>query len=183
MTEEKKIQYLPFHAVNEFMRDDYRLVVLQEVFSSMEKCTNLQRQLITRLVSRGLQIPGFRNSSQAPVSMRIKHSASLFEKSSEFAATIMECWSNLHQELKKIIVPLLKERGWNPQPLELDRSLLPGFMIDWPKTDTFEVLIKAVREAQPTLDESDDNICLMVVWMGNRLPYDLFVGEKAEEKD
>lgn len=181
MNEEKKIQYLPFHAVNEFMRDDYRLTVLQEVFSNLDRCTILQRQLITRLVSRGLQIPGFRNSSQAPVSMRIKHSVSLFEKSAEFAATVIESWSNLHYELKKLTVPLLTERGWNPHPVEVDRSLLPGFMIDWPKTDTFEVLIKTIREAQPSLDESDDNICLMAVWMGNRLPYDLFVGEKAEE--
>lgn len=182
MSDKTKIEYLPFIAVNEFMRDDYRLLILQEVFTALDQCTSMQRQLILRLFSKGVQIPGFRNSSMAPIPIKIKNSPGLFERSNEFAATIMECWSNLHPALKSGMLELLTERGWKPQPLTLDRSMLPGFQIDWPKTDTFEVLSKLIREAHTDLDESDDNISLMAVWIGNRLPYNLFADDTKNEK-
>lgn len=182
MTEKNKVKYIPFHAVNEFMRDDYRLLVLQEVFTSLDKCSGMQKQMIQRLFAKGVQISGFRNSSLAPLGIRIKNSASLFERSSEFAAIIMECWSNLHPVLKSATLDLLTERGWKPQLLSVDRSLLPGFLTDWPKADSFDSLIKAIRESSPDLNESDDNISLMAVWVGNRLPYDLFVKDEVEKE-
>jgi len=175
MSDEKKIEYIPFNAVNEFMREDFRLLVLQEVFNKLELCTSMQRQLILRLFSKGVQISGFRNSGLAPLPIKIKNSTTLFERSAEFAGTIMECWSNLHGELKETMLPILSERGWNPPPIALDRSRLPGFQIVWPKTDTFDSLIKSIHDSQPNLQESDDNISLMAVWVGNRLPYNLFV--------
>ncbi len=181
MSDKSQIEYLPFHAVNEFMRDDYRMTILHEVFNGLEKCTSMQRQLILRLFSKGIQIPGFRNSSLAPLGMKIKNSTSLFIKSSEFSATIMECWSNLHPELKMIMLAQLTEHGWKPQSADTDRSLLPGFQIDWPKKDTFEVLIKEVRESHPEISESDDDISLMAVWIGNKLPYNLFTEESKTE--
>ncbi len=177
MSDKTKIEYVPFRAVNEFMREDYRLTILQEVFTALDQCTSMQKQLILRLFSKGVQIPGFRNSSMAPLPIKIKNSPSIFERSNEFAATIMECWSNLHPVLKTEMLELLTERGWKPQPLAVDRSMLPGFQIDWPKIDTFEVLGKAICDAHPDLNESDDNISLMAVWVGNRLPYNLFADD------
>ncbi len=174
MIDEKKIQVLPFHAVNEFMREDYRLDVLQEVFSALDQCTPMQKQLILRMFSKNVTVPGFRNSGLAPLSIKIKNSPSLFERSHDFAANIMECWSNLHPELKSAMHTLLIEQGWVLEPLEADRSLLPGFQIDWPKTDHFESLIKAIQAAHPELKESDDNISLMAVWVGNKFPYNLY---------
>lgn len=180
MSDEKKIQVLPFHAVNEFMREDYRLVVLHEVFSALDQCTPMQKQLILKMFSKNVNVPGFRNSGQAPLSIKIKNSPSLFERSHDFSATIMESWCNLHPQLKSAMHSLLTERGWTLQPLESDRSLLPGFQIDWPKTDNFESLINTLQKAQPELNESDDNISLMAVWVGNKLPYNLY---SDDEKD
>lgn len=181
MSEKEKIKVLPFHAVNEFMRDDYRLDVLHEVFSALDLCTPMQKQLITRMFSKNVSVPGFRNSGQAPLAIKIKNSPSLFERSHEFSATIMECWSNLHLELKSAMLVLLTERGWTLQPLEADRTQLPGFQIDWPKTDNFESLIKGIQEAHPELKDSDDNISLMAVWVGNKLPYNLFSEDDNKE--
>jgi len=174
MSEEEKIQVLPFHAVNEFMREDYRLDVLHEVFSALDQCTPMQKQLILRMFSKNVNVPGFRNSGLAPLSIKIKNSPTLFERSHDFAATIMESWSNLHSELKSAMHALLTERGWTVEALEADRSVLPGFQIDWPKTDNFESLIKGIQGAHPELKESDDNISLMAVWLGNKLPYNLY---------
>lgn len=181
MSDEKKVQVLPFHAVNEFMRDDYRLQVLHEVFTGLEQVTPMQKQLITRMFAKNVNIQGFRNSGLAPLAMKIKNSPTLFERSHDFSATIMECWSNLHPSLKTAMHALLAERGWTLQPIDADRSLLPGFQIDWPKPDNFESLIKGIKEAQPALDESDDNISLMAVWVGNKLPYNLFSEDDANE--
>ena len=183
MSDDKKIKVLPFHAVNEFMRDDYRLDVLHEVFSALDQCTPMQKQLILRMFSKNVNVPGFRNSGLAPLSIKIKNSPTLFERSHEFSATIMECWSNLHPELKTAMQTLLTERGWTLQPLETDRTQLPGFQIDWPKPDNFESLIKGIQAAQPELKESDDNISLMAVWVGNKLPYNLFSEEDEEVKE
>lgn len=182
MSDDKKIKVLPFHAVNEFMRDDYRLDILQEVFSALDQCTPMQKQLILRLFSKNVNVPGFRNSGLAPLSIKIKNSPTLFERSHEFSATIMECWSNLHPDLKSAMHTMLTERGWVLQPLETDSTQLPGFQIDWPKTDNFESLIKGIQEVQPGLKESDDNISLMAVWVGNKLPYNLFSEDEEQEK-
>jgi len=42
-------------------------------------------------------------------------------------------------------------------------------------------LQQAVRNVNASLTETDDDISLMAVWVGNRLPYDLFI-EAEEEK-
>jgi hypothetical protein len=57
---------------------------------------------------------------------------------------------------------------------------LPGFGTDWPKEDTFELICKSVNEAQPALKERRHNISLMAVWVGNKLPYNLFLDEEEE---
>jgi hypothetical protein len=178
MTETNKIQYLPFHAINEFMRDDFRLTVLNEVFTNLEKFEKDQVMRINRLFAKGVQIPGFRNSSLAPLVVKVKYSASLFEKSPEFVALVLNCWSQLRNSLKEAIWKLLDNKNWKPLPIDADRSLLPGFLATWPKGDTFEVLIKGLLENNPEIVESDDNISLMVVWVGNKLPYGLYEEEE-----
>lgn len=178
MPDKQKKQYIPFHTINEFMRDDYRTAVITEVFSNLEKLDKETGIRINRLFSKGVQIPGFRNSSLAPSAVKIRHAHTIFEKSAEFAALILNSWSQMHSSLQKNVWKLLDDRNWKPLPLEVDRSLLPGFETDWPKGDSFEVLIQALRENDPGTSESDDNISLMTVWVGNRLPYDLYEEQK-----
>ena len=101
MTDNKKAQYLPFHAINEFMRDDFRVTILQEVLNSYDKVEKEKTLRINRLIAKGVQIPGFRNSSLAPLGVKVRQSTTLFENSPEFAALIVDCWSQLHQQLKE----------------------------------------------------------------------------------
>lgn len=179
MVNDKKAEFIPFNAINEFMRDDFRLAILQEVFTNLDKSEKERAQRINRLFARGVQVPGFRNSSQAPAGVKIRQSVSLFEKSPEFAALIVNTWSDLHSPLKETTWQLLEKRNWKPLPLEVDRTLLPGFMLDWPKEDTFDSFVQAYREIAPDSTESDDNISLMVVWIGNKLPYKLYADTTA----
>jgi hypothetical protein len=179
----EKEEFLPFHAINEFMRDDYRLVILNEVLGNQDQIPGDKKAGIGKLIARYVTVPGFRNSNLAPLGRKAKGSVSLFERSSDFVALIVESWRHLHEPLAKVIIEILTEREWaSLLSIEMDRSKLPGFLIHWPKQDTFEILSKAVQEKDPQLQESDDNISLMAVWMGNRLPYDLFAEEEKEEK-
>jgi hypothetical protein len=174
MSENKKAQYLPFHAINEFMRDDFRITILQEVLNNFDKVEKEKSLRINRLIAKGVQIPGFRNSSLAPLGVKVRQSTTLFENSPEFAALIVDCWSQLHLPLKKSIWELLEEKNWKPLPQEIDRTTLPGFLTNWPKEDKFESLVQAIHEKLPDLNEGDDNISLMVVWIGNKLPVGLY---------
>jgi hypothetical protein len=178
MPENSKTKFLPFNALNEFMRDDYRISVIQEVFTSFEKLDKEQAVRINRLFAKGVQIPGFRNSSMAPTAVKIRHASAIFERSAEFVALVVNCWSYLHSLLKDAAWKLLDDRNWKPLPVGADRSLLPGFQVDWPKGDTFETMIQQFRQNNPEIVESDDDISLMMVWIGNKLPYGLY-----EEKE
>ncbi len=181
MEKSNQQKYLPFHAVNEFMRDDYRLSILHEVLSEQKITSAESRSRIGRMISKGVQIPGFRNSNQAPLAIKAKNCASLFERSPEFASSVMEAWSCLHPQLKKEMAELLRSRGWNIPDPETDHSQLPGFQLDWNKVDTYEVLINEIKKKAPDMQESDDNISLMAVWIGNRLPYNLYDEESKKD--
>lgn len=180
MTDET-VKYLPFNAINEFMRDDYRLSVLHEVFGQLESNPAGKRKDISLFVTRFIKIPGFRNCNAAPAALKAKNSPALFQQSAEFSALVLEAWASLHPELKQAVWNVLSERNWEPAPIEADRSELPGFQIHWPKADTFESFHSALKALMPEMKESEDDISLMVVWVGNRLPYDLFI-EETEEK-
>jgi hypothetical protein len=180
--EEKQEEYLPFHAINEFMRDDYRIIVISEVLSQQDKISPEKRSLIGKIIAKYVTVQGFRNSNLAPAGRKAKASVALFERSPEYVALIVESWTSLHEELAKTVYEILSEHAWEKLPgIDVDRSTLPGFLIHWPKADTFDVLIKAVQEKKPELKESDDNISLMAVWLGNRLPYDLYAQETENE--
>jgi len=179
--DEKFEEFLPFNAINEFMRDDYRATVLLEVMNHLELYPPDLRKELSHQISRHVKIQGFRNSNQAPAALKARNAAALFQKSADFSAAVIHAWSSIHPDLQTTVEALLTEKGWDPLPLEADRARLPGFQIHWPKADTFEVLNTRARELNPGLGESDDDISLMVVWVGNRLPYDLFIDDKQEQ--
>lgn len=179
MTNTESTGYYPYNVINDFMRDDYRLIVLTEVFTNLEKVSPEHKMHIGRLILKGIQVQGFRNSNLAPAGLKAKKSADLFERSPEFAALIMETWSRLHPELRVVTGRMLADRNWTVQADSLDLSGLPGFQADWPKDDNFQVLIDKAREFLPAMNESDDDISLMAVWVGNRLPYALYETENS----
>ncbi|HWQ84762.1 MAG TPA: hypothetical protein VN363_09355 [Anaerolineales bacterium] len=165
-------QFLPFHAINEFMRPDFRLGVVRSALQSVESALPEKRSRLDQLTRKLVTVPGFRNSAKAPLALRARPAAEAFEKSAPLAAAIISAWAAARPELASRTHQLLSERGWEILPLEADRAKLPGFMIHWPKGDDFETLLAAYKTANPEDDTVDDEISLMVVWVGNRLPYD-----------
>lgn len=170
---DEKINFLPFHAINQFMLSDYRLKVLHSVLSSSDQLAPARRSAINSLIRRLVTAPGFRNASLAPVSIKVKGSVAAFERSPEMVAQILSAWYELHPELAAIVHEFLSARGWEILPLDADRSKVPGFLTRWWKDEEFETLDVAFRTARPEYEVSDDDLNLMIVWVSGRLPVEM----------
>lgn len=179
---EKKAQFLPFHAINEFMREDYRLQVIKATLTALPSLPEEHQKAINRLTRRHVQVQGFRNSIKAPVPLRAKSSVETFEKNHQFCAAILAGWSESHSELRQLVYDLMIERGWDVLPADVDRARLPGFALTWPEEENFEVFNAAFVEKYSDVDLNSDDISLMVVWLSARLPYQAEAeGENNEE--
>ena len=173
---DNKTRFLPFHAINEYMLNEYRQLVIQSVLGNFNKLPLDRQKKINSLIKNHVRVQGFRNSSVAPLPLKINGCIDTYKKSHEFVGQILCAWSEINFETKKTIFSFLEERSWELLPIDVDRSLLPGFMLEWPKEDSFEVLIDSFREKYPDYSLSDDDISLMIVWLSNRLPYESVEG-------
>ena len=199
---EDQIQFLPFHAINEFMRSDFRVTVLRSALTALPGLPEAQQSSINRLTRKFVKVPGFRNSEKAPVAVKLLPLATAFEKSPELVAAILTAWAEAHSELRLQVFEVLKARGWfqfpdDPAaianlalpkteaewgilPLAADRTRLPGFLLVWPAGQTYEDIYATWTQTYPEAQGSLDEVSLMSVWLAMRLPYQV-EGENAEE--
>ena len=178
---EKRAQFIPFNAVNEFLVPEYRLKIIQQAFAEFNKLPETRQAAINRLVKKMVQVSGFRNSTLAPAPVKARAAVSTFEKSADFSAQIMGAWHDLHPELAQKIYDFLKSRGWELLPLDADRSKLPGFLTRWSKEETFEVLDDAYAAMYPGNETHEYDINMMIAWLSGRLPVEMV--ENLEEDD
>ncbi|MBM4421993.1 MAG: hypothetical protein FJ030_01210 [Chloroflexi bacterium] len=164
-------EFLPFHALNEFMRDDYRLAVVRSALAALPKLPDHFRAPIDKWTKQIVRVPGFRNSLQAPTPLRAGPTAEAFQKSPELVAAILAAWAEAHTDLRSKVFDLLTGRGWEVLPPDADRTKLPGFLPQWPNGEDFDVINKAYATAHPADGASTDDVSLMVVWLSGRLPY------------
>lgn len=169
--DDKKLEFLPFTAINEFMRSEYRLEVIGAVLKALPTLPESHRKKINNLIKRYVQVPGFRNSANAPLALKIKNLVPAFEKHPEVASTILSAWSESNKELQSRVYDLLKSRDWEVLPPDTDRTRLPGFLTVWPKEETFDALDQAYQETYAEDGANSDDVSLMAVWLSGRLPY------------
>jgi hypothetical protein len=177
----KKARFLPFHAINEFMRSDYRLTVVRAALQAAPSMPEDLRQPLDRLVKKVVKVPGFRDGSKAPTPLKVRPAAEAFEKSPDLVGAILAIWAQSKPELRQQVYDLLMEKGWEILPAEANRAKLPGFMTAWPKSQDFEALNQAFHQKYPAVEASSDDISLMVVWVSGRLPYEA-EGEDEDEQ-
>jgi len=170
---DQQVQFFPFHGINEFMLNDYRQSVIHKVFSSLDKLPPDQRSRLVGSIKRLVQVPGFRNSALAPLPLKLKGGITAFEKYPQFTAQVLEAWATLEGDLRQQVFELLKSRGWELLPIETDRSKLPGFLIHWPKDETYEIINQAYNEMFPSSTAHENDVRLMTVWLADRLPIEL----------
>jgi len=171
MSENKsKLEFIPFNAINEFMRSDYRMNLLKDTMASLPNLSTQTQATINRLTKKHVKVPGFRNSTKAPATVKAVSMVKPFEQQPKFAAVILKGWVESHTELSKQVFDLLNGFEWKLLPLEVDRSKIPGFLTQWPEEDDYEKIYAAFNEANPDCDNGIDDVSLMVVWLSLRLP-------------
>ena len=180
--DDKSISFVPFHAINNFMVDEYRYTVIQDVLSHFDQLTSKNRSNFQNLFKKYVTIPGFRNSSVAPLQVKIRGTNNAFEKKPQFTIQVLACWAEIHMDLQKKVYDLLVKRGWELLPIEADKTVLPGFMVKWHKTDSYDVINQAYKEMYPDDSSSENDVRLMSVWLSGRLPYEIDE-EEPEEKE
>jgi hypothetical protein len=204
MTE--KTEFLPFHAINEYMRPDFRLKVIRETLSAQATLDERLSNDLNHQIKKYVTVPGFRSSDKAPALVKVLPTSKAFEKNPDLVAIILSCWAETQSKLPEQAYALLVERKWPifPEnealapaelitetikewpvfPIRMDRAKLPGFYIHWPKGEDFEVLYKSFAEHYPDSDASIDKVSLMIVWLSMRLPlqvdYDLVKPAESE---
>ncbi len=198
--EENQVRFLPFNAINEFMRDDFRLKVIRSVLTRLDSLPKSLQDPINHITRKVVQVPGFRNSEKAPATVKLLPMASAFQKSPELTALVLSAWAELHGELRDAIYGILKQRGWplypdgitDPAafagslqlntpadwkvlPPQADRTRLPGFLTFWPGGQSYDEIYDEFIRQYPQAEGSVDETSLMAIWLSLRLPYQ--VGE------
>jgi hypothetical protein len=178
----KKAEFFPFHGINEYMLPDYRLHIIQMVFVTFDPRPGERRSAINGMIKKYVQVPGFRNSTQAPAGVKGRSSVTVFERRPEFTAQILQGWSEINPDLRQKVYDFLKAREWELLPPDADRTKLPGFLIEWPKGQDYDVLGQAFNEMYPGYEYVENDLRLMIVWLAGRLPYDMYE-EEVEESE
>jgi hypothetical protein len=196
----KNLGFLPFHAINEFMRPNFRLKVIRETLNALPDLPGQQRSQVNRFVKKAVKIPGFRNPDKAPVVVKVLPTANAFEKQPQLVSSILSAWAEFRGGLRAQMYAILCERGWPTYPSDMlesgieniipkldrewrmlppdaDRTRLPGFYPYWPKGEDFEILYEAFSQKFPEEQASIDETSLMAVWLSLRLPYEIEPGK------
>ncbi len=200
-----KTEFLPFHAINEFMRPDFRLSVVRDTLTNQGNLNEALVNTLNQQIKKRVSVPGFRHSDKAPALIKVLPSSKAFEKSPELVAAILSCWAEIQSELREQVYSLLRTRNWPMLtgtedvdissltmdvlktwpvfPVILDRSKLPGFYPHWPKGEEFEALYTNFTSLYPESNVSIDKVSLMAVWLSMRLPYQVDVDLQPPEPE
>jgi hypothetical protein len=170
---EKEAAMIPFHALNEFMRPDFRMSVVRSTLNALPDLPDEYRIAIDKLVKKTVRIPGFRNSGKAPTALKAGPLVQTFEKNPQMVAAVLTAWAEINAPLRQQIYDMLERRGWDLLPLQAERKKLPGFFTKWPKEESFESLTQTYTELYPESEYDSDQVSLMIVWVSVRLPYEL----------
>jgi len=168
--EKPQMQFIPFHAINEFMRNDFRVSLLRSTMQSLPELSPKTQGNLNKLTKRYVKVPGFRNSAKAPASVKAVGMVKPFEKEPKLVAAIISAWAEANPELREQVYSILSGFGWRLLPAETNRTRLPGFMIEWPEEEDYEKIYETYTEAYPEGEYSIDEISLMAVWLSLRLP-------------
>jgi hypothetical protein len=170
---DQTVELLPFHAINEFMRNDFRLGVVRSALSALPGLPGNYRASLDRLTKKYVKVPGFRNSDKAPAVVKAVPIAESFEKSPELVGAVLAAWAESHTDLRQKVYDFMTGLGWEVLPIEADRVKLGGFFVTWPKEDAFDTLNPAFKEKYPDAAYTQDEVLLMVVWITMHLPYQM----------
>jgi len=165
-----KLEFIPFNAINEFMRSDYRMIFLRSTMLALPDLSLKTQASINKMIKRFVKVPGFRNSTKAPASVKAVSMVKPFENQSKLVATIISGWAEYNSELRQQVFDILSGLNWKLLPSDADRTRLPGFLTQWPEEDDYEKIYEDFIKVNPESPYGIDDVSLMAVWLSLRLP-------------
>lgn len=168
--ENSKMEFIPFNAINEFMRTDYRMILIRNTLIGLPELSSKTQASVNKLTKKHVKVPGFRNSVKAPASVKAVAMVKPFENQPKLVSAIISAWAELNYDLMQQLFDLLSSYGWKLLPLEADRTRLPGFLTQWPEEHDYEVIYDDFSESYPDSQFGIDDVSLMAVWLSLRLP-------------
>ncbi len=184
MNDKTQIEFIPFHAINEFMRSDFRLNVIKSALLALPKIDKKYGISLDRLTRKHVRVAGFRNSVKAPATVKAVAMVKPFENEPRLVAAILAAWAESQSELRQQLFNLLSERGWKIFPVDFERTRIPGFLTRWPEEDDYDEIYEAYVAAHPDSEASMDETSLMAVWLALRLPVEKVpMAELAQPND
>jgi hypothetical protein len=179
--EKPKLEFIPFNAINEFMRTDYRMILLRNTMLALPELSQNTQASINKLTKKHVKVPGFRNSAKAPASVKAVSMVKPFEKQPKLVSAVISAWAESNSEMRQQVFRLLSGFGWKLLPVEADRTRLPGFLAQWPEEHDFEVIYESLTESCQDSEYSIDDVSLMAVWLSVRLPIEKVSLDKIAE--
>ena len=170
MNENNKIEFITFHAINEFMRSDFRLNIIRTTLMALPQLERQYGNVVDRLTRKYAKVAGFRNSVKAPISLKSVALVKPFSKQPDLVAAILSAWSAANNELQIGVFELLTDKEWKILPIKAERTKLPGFLTKWPIEDDYEGIYQVFVETNPNTQVSIDETSLMAIWLSGRLP-------------
>lgn len=170
--EKSQLNFIPFHAINEFMRTDYRMTLLRNTLLALPDLSSKTQAAVNKLTKKHVKVPGFRNSAKAPASVKAVAMVKPFEKQPKLVAAILSAWAEANPNLRQQVFDILSGFGWKLLPPEANRTRLPGFLTQWPEEEDYEAIYDNFTEAYLESEYGIDDVSLMAVWLSLRLPID-----------
>lgn len=165
-----KIEFIPFNAINEFMRADYRMILLRSTMLALPDLSQKTQVSIDKMTKRYVKVPGFRNSTKAPASVKAVSMVKPFENQPKLAVAVISGWAESNPDLRQQVFEILSSFSWKLLPPDADRTRLPGFLTQWPEEDDYEEIYDGFTKANPESTYGIDDVSLMAVWLSLRLP-------------
>ncbi len=179
--EKSKLEFIPFNAINEFMRTDYRMILLRNTMLALPDLSPKTQASINKLTKKHVKVPGFRNSAKAPASVKAVSMVKSFENQPKLVSAVISAWAESNSEMRQLVFELLSGFGWKLLPVEADRTRLPGFLPQWPEEHDFDVIYDGLTDFYQDNEYSIDDVSLMAVWLSLRLPVEKISMDKIME--
>ena len=101
--EKKELSFLPFHAINEFMRKDFRMKVIRTALLALPELDRKYTAPVDKLTKKYVKAPGFRNSSKAPATVRAVAMTKPVDDKPDLVAAILNAWAESQTDLREQI--------------------------------------------------------------------------------
>jgi hypothetical protein len=124
---EKEAAMIPFHALNEFMRPDFRMSVVRSTLNALPDLPDEYRIAIDKLVKKTVRIPGFRNSGKAPTALKAGPLVQTFEKNPQMVAAVLTAWAEINAPLRQQIYDMLENAVGISYPSRQSEKSCPAF--------------------------------------------------------